>query len=310
MRQLANENLFGKWVLASLVVAGIAFSAGAFFMLDEGTQTIFVESEVKSATIPICENGLCYTNDAQDNFENIFVQQGTDLSLTNQVSQNEDFSNLKLVKNLPSKELKQSGNKVSLFAEKDSFIREGIQNDNEGSNHVLKIMGTGPTNNRAIVSFNQADILDVTQGMTLESATLKLYIEGNNQNWGDGQLINIHSLETNWQEGTGMNHNTGAFFNSGEGVTWDCPVNSNCNDDWNGGNYNQVPTDSVWISNQVEDYWIKFDVRTDILDYQLAEESFGWIIMKSDEDSKGQINIASRESQLHIPELVLVFSDE
>jgi len=310
MSQLANENLFGKWILGLLVVAGIAFSAGAFFMLDEGTQTIFVESEVKSATIPICENGLCYTNDAQDNFENIFVQQGADLSLANQVSQNEDFSNLKLVKNLPSKELKQSGNKVSLFAEKDSFIREGIQNDNEGSNHVLKIMGTGPTNNRAIVSFNQADILDVTQGMTLESATLKLYIEGNNQNWGDGQLINIHSLETNWQEGTGMNHNTGIFFNSGEGVTWDCPVNSNCNDEWNGGIYNQVPTDSVWISNQVEDYWIKIDVTKDILDYQLAEESFGWIIMKNDEDSNGQINIASRESQSHIPELVLVFSDE
>ena len=213
------------------------------------------------------------------------------------------------MKNLPKMELKQSGNKVSLFAEKDSYIREGIQNSNEGSNHVLKIMGTGPTNNRAMVSFDQADILDVAHGRNLESATLKLYIEGNNQNWGDGQLINIHSLEANWQEGTGLNQYT-AGFNSEDGVTWNCSVNSKCNDEWNGGYFNQIPTDSVWISNQVENYWIKADVTNDILDHQLDDESFGWILMKSDEDSEGQINISSRESQLHIPELVLVFSDE
>jgi len=310
MSQLTNENILGRGAISLLVIAGLAFSVSAFFILDEGAQTIFSEPEVKSSTIPICENGLCYTNDEKGNFEHILVQQGADFATTNQVSQNEDFSNLKLVKNVPKLDLKQSGNKVSLFSEKDSFIREGIQNSNEGSNHVLKIMGTGPTNNRAMVSFNQADILDVTQGRTLASATLKLYIQGNNQNWGDGQLINIHSLESNWKEGTGLNHNAGGFFNSGEGVTWNCSVNSNCNDEWNGGNYNQVPTDSVWISNQVEDYWIKLDVTKDILDNQLTEENFGWILMKSNEDSEGQINIASRESQLHIPELVLVFSDE
>jgi hypothetical protein len=308
MSQLTNENLLGRGSISLLVVAGFVFSVGTFFILDESTQNIFSETEVKSSTIPICENGLCFTNNEKGNFEHIFVQQGEAFGRINQVSQNEDFSNLKLEKNLPEMELKQSGNKVSLFAEKDSYIREGIQNSNEGSNHVLKIMGTGPTNNRAMVSFNHADILDVAQGRTLESATLKLYIEGNNQNWGDGQLINIHSLEANWQEGTGLNNN-GGFFDL-EGVTWNCSVNSNCNNEWNGGYYNQVPTDSVWISNQVEDYWIKADVTNDILDYQLDDESFGWIIMKSDEDTEGQINISSRESQLHIPELVLVFSDE
>jgi len=309
MSQLTNENLLGRGALSLLVVAGLAFSASAFFILDESTQNIFFETEVKSSTMPICENGLCFTNDEKGNFEHIFVQQAEDLARINKVSQNEDFSNLKLVKNLPKMELKQSGNKVSLFAEKDSYIREGIQNSNEGSNHVLKIMGTGPTNNRAMVSFNQADILDVVQGRTLESATLKLYIEGNNQNWGDGQQINIHSLEANWQEGTGLNPNTGGFFDF-EGVTWNCSESSNCNNEWNGGYYNQVPTDSVWITNQVEDYWIKADVTNDILDYQLDDENFGWIVMKSDEDSEGQINISSRESQLQIPELVLVFSDE
>jgi hypothetical protein len=309
MSLLANENLLGRGSISLLVVSGLVFSFGTFFMLNDSAQTIFAEQEVKSSTIPICENGLCFTNDEKGNLEHILVQQGEDVLTINQISQNEDFSNLKLVKNLPKMEIKQTGNKVSLFAEKDSFIREGIQTSNEGSSNVLKIMGTGPTNNRALVSFNQADILDVSEDRTLVSATLKLYIEGNNQNWGEGQQINIHSLETKWQEGTGLNQYTSGFFNS-EGVTWDCSGNSNCTDEWNGGLYNKVPTDSVWISNQVEDYWVKLDVTKDILNNQLSEESFGWIIMKSDENSEGQINISSRESQSHIPELVLVFSDD
>jgi hypothetical protein len=309
MSQLKSESLIGKGTIFLLVVTGFAFSASTFFILDDSVQTIFFESEVKTSTIPICENGLCYTSENRENFEHILVQQGEVLSSINHVSQNEDFSNLKLVKNLPKIVLKQSGNKISLFAEKDSFIREGIKNSNEGSNHVLKIMGSGPTNNRAMVSFSHIDILDATKGKTLATATLKLYIDGNNQNWGNGQLIDIHSLEINWQEGTGFNPTTGGFFNS-KGVTWGCSNNANCDDEWNGGLYNQIPTDSVWISNQVEDYWIKFDVTKDILDYQLNDESFGWIIMKANEDSEGQINIASRESQSHIPELVLVFSDD
>ncbi len=309
MSQLANESLLGRGVISLLVVAGLVFSLGAFYVLDQNTLNIFSEQEVKSSSIPICENGLCYTNDEKGNLEHILVQQGESISPINQVSQNEDFSNLKLEKNLPKMDLKQTGNIVSLFAAKDSFIREGIQSSNEGSSPVLKILGTGPTNNRVLVSFNQADILDVSQGRTLESATMKLFIEGNNQNWGEGQLINVHSLQTDWKEGSGLSYSTGGFFNSG-GVTWGCSTDSNCIDEWNGGNYNPIPTDSIWISNQVEDYWIKIDVTKDILNNQLSGENFGWIIMKSDENSEGQINIASRESQSHIPELVLVFSDE
>ncbi len=309
MSQLVNDSLLGRGAISLLVVAGFAFSVGAFFVLDNNSQNVFSELEIKSSNIPTCENGLCYTNNDKGNFENILVQQGAEISNANQASQNEDFSNLKLVKNLPKAELKESGNKVSLFSEKDSFIREGIQNSNEGSNEVLKIMGTGPTNNRVMVSFNQADILEASQGKSLESATLKLYVEGNNQNWGDGQLINIHSLQSDWQEGSGLNNNMG-FFNSGEGVTWSCSIETNCNDEWNGGIYSQTPTDSIWISNQVQDYWIKLDVTNDVLDYQSSEENYGWIIMKNNEDSEGQINISSRESQSHIPELVLVFSNE
>jgi len=94
--------------------------------------------------------------------------------------------------------------------------------------------------------------------------------------------------------------------------TWRTSFNQSvdCSQKWEGGIFNKNPTDSIWISNQVEDYWIKFDVSKDILYNQFTQENFGWIIIKNNEDSEGQINIASREAQSYNPELVLVFSDE
>lgn len=308
---IPKDELIGRNLLSLLVIAGITFSAISFFMLDAEIQEIFSYTKVTPISPNICENSLCNFKDAKETSSHMFVQLGEELSKTQQVLKNEEFTNLKLVKNFPMKESEVSGNKVTLFAEKDSFIREGVQNSNEGSNQVLRIMGTGPTNNRALIAFDQDDIQNVATGKTLESATLKLYIESNNQNWGDGQLISIHNFETDWQEGNGINAPVSNLLESSDGVTWNCPVNlDECSNHWNGGKFVQNPTDSIWISNQVEGYWVKFDVTSDILDYLSSEENFGWIIMKSDENSEGQINIASREAQSHIPELVLVFSDD
>ena len=307
---IIKDELMGRNHLSLLVIAGIAFSAISFFILDEEIQEIFSYTEVTQVPPTICENGLCYFKDAKETSTHMFVQLGEELSKSPQILKNEEFTNLKLVKNLPVKESEASGNKVTLFAEKDSFIREGVQNSNEGSNQVLRIMGTGPTNNRVLIAFDQDNIQNVATGKTLESATLKLYIESNNRNWGGGQLINIHSFETDWQEGNGISVPVSNLLNPSDGVTWSCPTDSNECTQWNGGKFAQNPTDSIWISNQVEGYWVKFDVTNDILDYLSSEENFGWIIMKSDENSEGQINIASREAQSNIPELVLVFSDD
>jgi hypothetical protein len=87
-------------------------------------------------------------------------------------------------------------------------------------------MGTGPINNRALIAFDQDDIQNVATGKTLESATLKLYIESNNQNWGDGQLISVHNFETDWQEGNGINAPVSNLLESSDGVTWSCPTDS------------------------------------------------------------------------------------
>lgn len=308
---ISKDDIIGRNLLSLLVIAGITFSATSFIILDSETQKVFSFTEVTPVPSNICENGLCYFKDSEETSKPMFVQLDEELSKTQQVLKNEQFDNLKLATDLPVKESEVSGNKVTLFAEKDSFIREGVQNSNEGSNKVLRIMGTGPTNNRALIAFNQDSIHNVAIGKTLDSATLKLYVESNNRNWGGGQLISIHKFETDWQEGNGINAPVSNLLEHSNGVTWNCPVNlDDCSNHWNGGKFEQNPTDSVWISNQVEDYWVKFDVTNDILDYLSSEENFGWIIMKNDEDSGGQINIPSREAQSHNPELVLVFSDD
>jgi len=309
LSQIKQDEILGRGTLSLLVIIGVAFFSITFLMLDDEIQNIFSESE-KSVTTNVCENGLCYTTDAESGFNQILIQQGADLSATHQILRNEDFSNLKLVKSAPVKHFAQSGNKVTLYAEKDSFIREGVQNSNDGSNQVLRILGAGPINNRALISFNLEDIQTISSEKTLESATIKLFVEKNNLHWGDRQYISIHRLQTQWDEGTGINAPVSNLIKS-NGVTWNCPLQSvNCSQEWEGGIFDKNPTDSIWISNQVDDYWIKFDVSADILDYQLTQENFGWIIIKNNEESEGQINIASREAQSYNPELVVVFSDE
>jgi len=309
LSQIKQDEILGRSTISLLVIIALSFSAITFFALNDEIQNIFSESE-KSVTTNICENGLCYTIDAKDGFNQIQVQQGTDLSTTYQTLRNEDFSHLQLVKSAPVKHFEESGNKVTLYAEKDSFIREGVQNSNDGSNQVLRILGAGPINNRALISFDLDSIPTISSGKAMESATIKLFVEKNNLRWGDGQYISIHRLQTQWDEGTGINAPVSNLIKS-NGVTWNCPVQSvDCSQKWEGGIFDKKPTDSIWISNQVDDYWIKFDVSTDILNYQITQENFGWIIIKNNEDSEGQINIASREAKSYNPELVLVFSDE
>lgn len=117
-------------------------------------------------------------------------------------------------------------------------------------------------------------------------------------------------MHTQWDEGTGINAPVSNLIRS-NGVTWKCPVqNIDCSQEWEGGIFSQNPTDSIWISNQVDNYWIKFDVTADILDNQFTQENYGWIIIKNNEDFEGQINISSREAQTNNPELVLVYSNE
>src|SRR3972149_1176744 len=145
---IIKDELMGRTLLSLLVIAGITFSAISFFILDEEIQEIFSYTEVTPVPPNICENGLCYFKDAKETSNHMFVQLEEELSKTQKVLKNEEFT------------------------------------------------------------------------------TLKLYIESNNHNWGDGQLINIRSFETDWQEGNGISAPVSNLLNPSDGVTWSCPTDS------------------------------------------------------------------------------------
>lgn len=295
LKQKIHGEFEGKKLLSLLVVTGFAFSGLSGFILIDGfgtTESIPNNVAVEKNSIPS------------------FVQQsGVSSSSVMIGTSNEDFSELTF-DNFPQKDYELFGNKATLFAEKDSFIREGVKLSNEGSNEILRVMGSGPTNNRAIVQFSQDEIESVSEGMYLESATLKFFILSNDEKWGNGQYVTIHQLTTEWLEGTQSNAPIANFVGMQKGVSWSCSLDgNNCVSKWNGGNYVDTPTDSIFISNHVQDgYWIKFDVTDDVNSFLLGTPNHGWIIKKSNEDSSGRINFAARESNSNVPELVMVFS--
>jgi hypothetical protein len=309
---LIQKTLFefeGKKLLGLLVVSGLAFSGISSFIINDGFGIIQTHESVP--TLNPCDVSICGT-ETFDTRPQIFVQQNEALNsdiISN--TSNEIFTDLTFIKNkMPTTDYQLFGNKATLFAEKDSFIREGIKNTNEGSNEVLRVMGIGPTNNRAMVAFSQDDINAVSKDKTLQSATLKLFVVSNDENWDRGQDVNLHRINGDWIEGIGNNAPLNNLNGIESGVSWKCSQGvKNCSTQWNGGNFVESPTTSVIVSNHIkEGYWIKFDVTEDVKDYLSGTPNYGWIIKKSNEDSSGRINFAARESNSHMPELVMVFS--
>jgi hypothetical protein len=301
----AVENPFlDKWILGMMIVSAIVFSGFSYFSLID-TQLSNLTQISENVVSTQCLDESCYKVSADSIPSMSFVLQREDVTNDNSIIHEEDFTNLQIPVNVPPKAPLISGNKVTLFAEKDSFIREGIQSSNTGSSVELRLMGTGSINNRVIISFSQEGLESALATKKLESATLQLYIKSNDGKWNDGQMVNIYRLETDWNEGVGV----GNYDTNWSGVTWNCPSSTNCDVNWNGGYFSKSPTDSVFVSNQVQEgYWLKFDVTKDVSDFLSGTPNYGWIIIKSDEDSSGRINFSSRESQSNNPELVLVMS--
>jgi len=182
LSQQTKNELVGRRFLGLIVVSGLVFSALSGLILSDGFGII--QSNESAISPNLCENGFCKTN-SQDSSPKTFVQQGEDVSSSIMtISSNEIFTDLKLEKTvMPTREYEHFGNKSTLFAEKDSFIREGLKETNEGSNKILRVMGSGPTNNRSLVTFSQDDIEAVLDDKNLESATIKLFVVSNDGNW-------------------------------------------------------------------------------------------------------------------------------
>ncbi len=298
MKQKIHSEFEGKKLLSLLVVTGFAFSGLSGFVLSDG---FGMADSIPKTSVMVEKNSIPS-----------FVQQSEVASSTAMIdTTNEVFTDIKFDKNtVPQKDYQLYGNKATLFSEKDSFIREGIKFSNEGSNEILRVMGAGPTNNRAVVQFSQDEIESVSESKQLESATLKLFIISNDGKWENGQHVTIHQLTTEWLEGNESNAPLADFVGIQNGVSWNCSSDgSSCVSKWNGGHYIDTPTDSVFISNHLQDgYWITFDVTEDVNNFLLGSPNHGWIIKKSNEDSSGRINFAARESNSNVPELVMVFS--
>lgn len=204
---------------------------------------------------------------------------------------------------------------VTLFSNRDSFLRSGADDTNEGANERLRIRNAG--DNRVVVAFNLSGISTVH----LKSATLVLTIGENINNWGPrGRYVDVHRLLADWTEGNGRNDvmagNRHGFRGTGVGVTWDCSKDTNifneranCAHTWDGGSYAPATAAGVKQRNHV---WgqVSWDVTADIR----AGANFGWVIRKRDEHQDGQVRYFSREGAALTgnsnlaPRLVLVYS--
>jgi hypothetical protein len=183
-----------------------------------------------------------------------------------------------------------------------------------------------------MVSFNQDEILDAAQGRTLQSATLRLYIEHNGNNWGpNGRTIDLHRLLDDWIEGNGFNDKPTSMSTSqfndlktrgtGLGVTWKCATDNeinnqqtDCSTQWDGSTFYQLPTDTITIfknnppTGTVKTVgWIEFDVTSDLETFLTTGQNYGWIVKKTEEGATGLVEFTTGEAASKMPEMILVF---
>jgi hypothetical protein len=105
---------------------------------------------------------------------------------------------------------------TTLSAIGDTYLKAGQPNQNQGAETLLTVQSSG--NNRTLVRFDQAAIGAALGAEPLASATLRLYVDFNADNWGpDGRPVNVHRMTDDWTE---------------LGATWNCAVDS---DTANGG---------------------------------------------------------------------------
>lgn len=200
---------------------------------------------------------------------------------------------------------------IVLAADRDSFLRNGADDTNEGANERLRIQSSG--HNRVVVAFDLSGIS--TTG--LQSATLALNIAENSDNWGDGRLVDAHPLLEDWKEGNGRNAilvgGGPSDRGTGEGVTWRCAKDADisnhagdCGNPWSGGAFGPATA-----AGHLHTKFLIGDVSWDVTADVLAGANFGWLIKKREEGQAGQVRYYSREGAAGnpalAPRLVLVY---
>ena len=187
---------------------------------------------------------------------------------------------------------------VSFEAVADSYLRQGMPNQNQGGEPTLRIQSSG--HNRALVRMDEQAIEAVAAGATLESATLELEIADNGDNWGaSGRTVEAHRLTSDWSEGA---------------VTWNCSEDTDpgnqapdCATEWDGGSFEPTATASVLHTNGLRGR-VSCDVTTDVAAFLAGTPNHGWLLKKTDEGAAGRVEYASREAApADRPKLVVTF---
>jgi hypothetical protein len=185
---------------------------------------------------------------------------------------------------------------TSVTAEKDSFLRKGNPDRNEGANPGLRLQASG--DNRIVVGFDQAAIDDFGDVTT---ATLVLTISENADNWGQSsdRTVDAHPLTEEFAEGNGQNAGVPGAQSargSGPGATWKCAIDAevanqqtDCDPEWSGGDFGPATAAPVLHFNGLTG-----EVSWDVTDDVLADAS-AWLIKKTAEGQAGKVSYFSRE---------------
>ncbi|WP_394752620.1 M36 family metallopeptidase [Crenothrix sp.] len=191
--------------------------------------------------------------------------------------------------------------KITLYANKDSFISQTSTNTNNGSHDRLKIGGDLNHETRTLIGFNLGAI-DVKK---IKSAVLELAIASSDKQWGIyGQPIDIHPLRADFAEGRGGHYNLNIWpwviFSKIPGVTWNCAADRNiinnrldCSSAWSGGLIHSTKFTQGSGVPVVQTNILTGKVRWTVTD-DLKSGSRRWIIKKAFPEA-GQVDYYSRE---------------
>jgi hypothetical protein len=187
----------------------------------------------------------------------------------------------------------------TLSAAKDSFLRSGAADRNEGANPGLRLQASG--HNRVVVGFDQGAIEAFLAANDLTTATLVLTIAENADNWGKNmdRTVDAHPLTVDFAEGDGQNAGvpgSQSTRGSGPGVTWNCAQDTeianqatDCDPRWNGGTFGPATAAPVLHVNGLSG-----EVRWDVTEDVQAGVS-AWLLKKTAEGQPGQVTYHSKQ---------------
>ena len=140
---------------------------------------------------------------------------------------------------------------TAITADKDSFLRRGRKNHDEGANLLLHL----GNHRRLVIGFDLSGV----DASAVTSATLVLTINDDHPpaRWSrHGRPVHVHRLLEDWVEGNGKAlglPNPEKTPGTGEGVTWNCAIDTNianhradCHPKWRGGTFEATSSDQVF----------------------------------------------------------------